>query len=121
MLKRCLRLRCPACGDASIVDRPFHIRHHCPVCLALFKREDGFFVGAILANVVITEMVILVFCLFLLLVLGANYDSVLVLLFAVALVFPVAFYHHSWSFWLGFDYLVESLPKYKPYRSSSSG
>ena len=117
VLKRCLRLRCPACGETSIVERPFHIRHHCPVCLSLYKREDGFFVGAILANVVITELVILIFCFFCLLVLGADYESVLVVLFGVALIFPLLFYHHSWSFWLGFDYLVESLPKYKPYRT----
>ena len=119
VLKRSLKLLCPACGETSIVDRPFHIRHHCPVCQSLFKREDGFFVGAILANVVITELVILVFCFFCLLVLGARYESVLVVLFIVALIFPVAFYHHSWSFWLGFDYLVESLPKYRQYRSPS--
>ena len=37
---------------------------------------------------------------------GANYEGVLVVLFIVALIFPVAFYHHSWSLWLGFDYLV---------------
>jgi uncharacterized protein (DUF983 family) len=117
VLKRCLKLRCPSCGLTSIVERPFHIRHHCPECLALYKREDGFFVGAILANVVITELVILVFCLFSLLVIGADYESVLVLLFIVALIFPIGFYHHSWSLWLGFDYLVESLPKYKQYRS----
>jgi hypothetical protein len=85
--------------------------------MALYKREDGFFVGAILANVVITELVILVFCLFSLVVIGARYERVLVVLFVVALIFPIAFYHHSWSFWLGFDYLVESLPKYRPYRS----
>ena len=117
VLKRCLKLHCPACGESSIVERPFHIRHHCPDCLALYKREDGFFVGAILANVVITELVILLYCFFMLLVIGAEYQSVLVVLFIVALIFPVAFYHHSWSFWLGFDYLVESLPKYKQYRS----
>src|SRR5687768_18560166 len=64
VLKRCLKLLCPACGESSIVERPFHIRHHCPNCLSLYKREDGFFVGAILANVVITELVILVFCFF---------------------------------------------------------
>jgi uncharacterized protein (DUF983 family) len=119
VLKRCLRLHCPACGETSIVERPFHIRHHCPVCLALYKREDGFFVGAILANVVITELVILLFCMFSLLVIGAGYEKVLVVLFVVAFIFPIAFYHHSWSFWLGFDYLVESLPKYRPYRSQS--
>ena len=87
--------------------------------MSLFKREDGFFVGAILANVVITELVILLYCIFMLLVIGAKYESVLVVLFIVALIFPVAFYHHSWSFWLGFDYLVESLPKYRQYRSPS--
>ena len=118
VLKRSFKLLCPACGETSIVERPFHIRHHCPVCMSLYKREDGFFVGAILANVVITELVILVFCFFCLLVLGADYEKVLVVLFIVALLFPVAFYHHSWSLWLGFDYLVESLPKYRGTRIS---
>ena len=112
VLKRCLRLLCPACGGARIVAQPFRIRHHCPNCLSLFKREDGFFVGAILANVVITELVILLLCFFFLLIVGVPYASVLVLLFVMALLFPVAFYHHSWSLWLGFDYIVESLPKY---------
>lgn len=82
--------------------------------MSLFKREDGFFVGAILANVVTTELVILLVCFFCLLVIGADYESVLVLLFIMALTFPVAFYHHSWSLWLGFDFIVESLPKYDP-------
>ena len=80
--------------------------------MAIFKREEGFFVGAILANVVTTELVILVVCFFFLLVVGAAYDRVLIVLFLMAVIFPVAFYHHSWSLWLGFDYLVESLPKY---------
>jgi uncharacterized protein (DUF983 family) len=114
VLGRCLRLRCPACGESRIVTQPFHIRHHCPNCLSLFKREDGFFVGAILANVVTTELVILVVCFFFLLIVGADYERVLVLLFVMALIFPVAFYHHSWSLWLGFDFIVESLPKYDP-------
>lgn len=113
VLNRCLRLRCPACGESRIVTHPFHIRHHCPQCYALFKREDGFFVGAILANVVTTELVILLVCFFSLLIIGATYEHVLVVLFVMALVFPVAFYHHSWSFWLGFDFIVESLPQYK--------
>ena len=69
--------------------------------------------GAILANVVTTELAILVVCFFCLLILGADYSKVLVLLFIMALIFPVAFYHHSWSLWLGFDFIVESLPKYK--------
>jgi hypothetical protein len=71
-------------------------------------------VGAILANVMITEFVILLICFVWLMILGSSYETVLVGLFLVALLFPVAFYHHSWSLWLGFDYLIESLPKYDP-------
>lgn len=109
---RALKLRCPACGQSSLIDRPFHIKHHCPSCRSLFKREEGFFVGAILANVITTEFVILAVCLISLLVVGASYQTVLVGLFVLALLFPLAFFHHSWSLWLAFDYLIESLPKY---------
>jgi uncharacterized protein (DUF983 family) len=110
-LARCLRLRCPVCGRASIVERPFKIKHHCPACNALFMREAGFFVGAILINVVTTEFVILAMYILSLVILGLDYQVVLTVLFAAALLFPIAFYHHSWSIWLGFDHLVEGLPK----------
>ncbi len=112
VLLRCLLLKCPACGRSSIAMKAFRIRHHCPTCRALYKREDGFFVGAILGNVMMTEFVILITCAIWLMLIGSNYETVLVGLFVVALLFPVAFYHHSWSFWLGLDYLVEGLPKY---------
>jgi uncharacterized protein (DUF983 family) len=112
VLLRSLLLQCPACGQASIVKGPFQIRHHCLSCRSLFKREEGFFVGAILGNVMMTEFVILATCFIWLMVIGSSYETVLAGLFIVALLFPVAFYHHSWSFWLGFDYLVEGLPKY---------
>ena len=72
--------------------------------------------GAILANVMVTEFVILAASVVSLTVLGTNYETVLVILFVLALLFPPAFYHHSWSLWLGFDYLVESLPKYEDKR-----
>jgi uncharacterized protein (DUF983 family) len=112
VLSRAIRLRCPACGQSSLIQRPFHIRHHCPICRSLFKREEGFFVGAILANVITTEFIILVVCLFSLLVVGASYEKVLIGLFVVAVTFPLLFFHHSWSLWLALDYLIESLPKY---------
>jgi hypothetical protein len=111
-LSRCLRLRCPACGLSSIVERPFQIKHHCPACRALFKREEGFFVGAIVSNVLTTELAVLVAYLVCLPLASTRFDLLLGILFAVALLFPVAFYHHSWSVWLSADYLVESLPKY---------
>src|SRR2546423_84659 len=110
-LLRSLRLRCPVCGLSSIFQRPFKVRHHCPSCGALFQREEGFFVGAITINVVTTELIILVLYLVCLLTIG-NYQLILTVLFIAGLLFPVAFYHHSWSIWLSLDHLIESLPQY---------
>jgi len=62
-------------------------------------------------NVVMSEIIILLVCFIALLLFGTEYSTVLGVLFAVAVVFPVVFYHHSWSLWLAFDYLVESLPE----------
>jgi|SRR5882724_11455183 len=111
-LGRCLKLKCPACGEASIVGRPFQVKERCAVCGVIFKREEGFFVGAIMANVVATEATILIayfICLFLI----SNEQTMLTILFIVGVTFPLVFYHHSWSLWLGLDHLIEELPRSK--------
>ena len=109
---RSVRLCCPACGRAAIAARPFRIRHHCPQCRALFQREEGFFVGALSINVVTTELVLLAVYYFCLLALDARDAVTFPIVCAAAVLFPVVFYHHSWSIWLGLDYLLEGLPRY---------
>ena len=108
-LGRCLKLQCPACGNAPAFGRPFHVNDRCPACRVIFKREEGFFVGAIMANVIATEAVILLAyfaCLFLI----SNEQTMLTILFVLGIIFPLAFYHHSWALWLGMDHLIEGLP-----------
>lgn len=65
-----------------------------------------------MVNVMITEFVILTAFLISLPLFSFDDKLVIKLLVGLALVFPLAFYHHSWSIWLGFDHLVESLPMY---------
>jgi uncharacterized protein (DUF983 family) len=108
---RCLKLLCPACGNASIVERPFNLKHRCTACDVIFKREEGFFVGAIMANVVATEVLILVVYFSCLLFTGLDERITLTILFVVGVTFPLAFYHHSWALWLGIDHLIEGLSK----------
>jgi len=110
-LGRCLKLRCPACGRAPIFGRPFNVKVHCTACGVVFKREEGFFVGAIMANVGATEVLILLVYLLSLLLTNLNEQKMLTALFVVGLTFPLAFYHHSWSFWLGLDHLIEGLSR----------
>jgi uncharacterized protein (DUF983 family) len=110
ILGRVLRLRCPVCGAASVFERPFRVRHHCPACRALFKREEGFFVGAIAINLVATEGFTILLCFVGLLFF--EFRSLFTALFATALLLPVLFYHHAWAVWLGFDHFIETLPRY---------
>jgi uncharacterized protein (DUF983 family) len=109
-LLRGLALRCPVCGRASVAARPFRIRRRCPRCGAVFQREEGFFVGAIAINLVTTEAAVLLVYGACLLAGVQDFQLLLSALLAVALLFPVVFYHHSWSLWLSIDHIVESLP-----------
>lgn len=111
-LARAARLRCPACGRSSVFKAPFRIRHHCPDCAALFQREAGFFVGAIMVNMVVTETAALAFYFAALQTVGFSEGLIFTVALPLAFVLPVLFYHHSWSLWLGFDHVVERLPKY---------
>ena len=108
---RSLKLKCPVCGRSSIVQRPFNLKHRCDSCGVIFKREEGFFVGAIMANVVATELLILVVYFACVLLTNFGDQTTLAILFAVGVVFPLLFYHHSWSLWLGLDHLIEGLQR----------
>ena len=107
---RSLKLKCPVCGRASIVQRPFNLKHRCDSCCTIFKREEGFFVGAIMANVIATEVFILIAYFALLLLTTLSDRATFIILFALAIAFPLTFYHHSWSLWLAMDHLIEGLP-----------
>jgi hypothetical protein len=65
-------------------------------------------------NVVTTEAAVLAAAGLCLLLLPGRAATLLSLLFAVGLLFPVAFYHHAWSLWLAGDHLVEGLPRRRP-------
>lgn len=110
-LWRCLKLQCPACGRASVFERPFNVKARCTACGVIFKREEGFFVGAILANVVATEAFILLVYFACILLTNFDYQTTLTILFVVGVSFPLTFYHHSWALWLGLDHLIEGLPR----------
>ena len=105
-----MRLRCPACGQSRIFARLFQVKENCEACGVVFKREEGFFVGAIMVAVVTTELLIVLVYLISLPVVAAHYQFVIGVLLVLALLFPVAFYHHSWSIWLSFDHFIEGLP-----------
>jgi uncharacterized protein (DUF983 family) len=108
---RSIKLQCPVCGQASIVKRPFNLKHRCDSCGVIFKREEGFFVGAIMVNVVATEVIIVAIYLACITLTTINERVMLTTLFVVGITFPLAFYHHAWALWLAVDHLIEGLSR----------
>lgn len=66
-----------------------------------------------MANVIATEVFILIIYFALLLLTTLSDRTTFIILFTVAVAFPLMFYHHSWSMWLAMDHLIEGLPQAK--------
>ncbi len=58
MLVRGFRRKCPQCGSGKLFRRWVTMVDDCPRCGYHFEREEGFFLGAIVVSVIITELVI---------------------------------------------------------------
>ena len=54
---RAVRLRCPNCGQGTLVRRWFGLHDRCPVCQVWLEREEGYFLGAMAVNLIIGEFV----------------------------------------------------------------
>jgi uncharacterized protein (DUF983 family) len=55
MLWRGVRKKCPVCGGGRLFTRWFVMKEHCPTCGFAFEREEGFFLGAFVINIAVTE------------------------------------------------------------------
>jgi uncharacterized protein (DUF983 family) len=107
IMLRGLRLRCPACGQSSLFKSMFKMHDECSHCGMVFMREQGYFIGAIYVNVIVTETLIFLAYLVCLLTLPAADQTVYTILFVLALVIPLAFNRHARSIWLSFDYIID--------------
>jgi uncharacterized protein (DUF983 family) len=104
-MARGLRRRCPRCGNGGIFDSYFKLKQRCPTCGYSFERESGYWVGAIIINMAVAEIVF--FVLFIAVVLATMPDVDWVALLVVALVtnaiMPVIFYPFSKTVWMAGD------------------
>lgn len=107
MLWRGVRRRCPRCGAGGVFASYFDLDERCHGCGLGFEREEGYWLGAMIINLVATE------ALFGLLLVGGMlltwptvpWTTLLVAGIAVNAVFPLAFYPWSKTLWLATDLL----------------
>ncbi len=105
MLRRGARLRCPRCGGGGLFAGWFRMHAACPTCGLDFEREEGYWTGAVMVNLAVTEAIFVV--VFLAMVLATAPDVpwtvVLVVVVGANVVVPIAFYPFSRTLWLAGD------------------
>lgn len=60
MLWRGVTMRCPVCGSRGLFRRWTHMIEQCPRCDWRFEHEEGYWVGAMAFNIVLTELIFIV-------------------------------------------------------------
>ncbi len=59
LLGRGLRRRCPACGGAPVYCGAYALRASCPRCGLCLEREEGYYLGAMLLNLLAAELLVI--------------------------------------------------------------
>ena len=107
ILIRGLMLRCPDCGQTSLYSSLFKMKHHCAHCGLVFEREQGYFMGALYINVIVTESLLLSLFILYYMIRPVSEDWLYIILFGLALLLPLIFFRHSRSLWLSIDHIIE--------------
>ena len=104
---RAARLRCPHCGGKPVLRSWFHLRDRCGVCGLRLERGEAedYYLGGMLLNLVLSELVFAVLFLVLLIALWPNvpWTALEYGIAAAVLVAPFLFYPMSKLLWLAFD------------------
>ncbi len=108
LLLRGMLLRCPRCGSGGLFTRWFRIAVRCPRCEYRFEREEGFFLGAYVINIGVSQLVAVAFIA--VSIIATLPDPPVGKLIAIGLVVVVAtpfvFYPFSKTIWTAFDMIM---------------
>ncbi|MEX0659742.1 MAG: DUF983 domain-containing protein [Egibacteraceae bacterium] len=107
-LVRALRKRCPHCGASGIFTSWGQMAAHCPGCGYTFEREEGYWVGAMIVNLGMAQLLFAVILLGSMILTWPDVPWVtVVVLSALAMVgFPTWFYPRSKTIWVWVDATV---------------
>lgn len=117
MVARGFTKRCPRCGGGRLFGSWFKMKERCPRCGYRFIREEGFWLGAYVINIAVSEialgMVIVAMIGFLATNHRVNPWFWIAIGGAVQLVVPTFFYPFSRTVWAAFDLIMHPLEPYE--------
>jgi uncharacterized protein (DUF983 family) len=99
-----LRLRCPRCRRGRMFRSSLVMNDPCPVCGMVFRREEGYFLGAMYCSYIIATVLLTAFY-FGLAALLPGWSSIAVALLALVPYLPLipAVFRYSRMLWIYFD------------------
>ncbi len=109
MLGRACMVRCPKCGRGPVLQHWLRLRERCGSCQQLLERgERDYFVGAMMFNLALAEILFTVAFVTTLVAMwpNVNWDVLQVILPAGMVVTPVLLYPVSKLLWLAFDLML---------------
>ncbi len=119
MLLRGIGKRCALCGGGRLFAAWFRMADRCPTCQYRFEREEGFFLGAYVMNLVIAQdLVMLLAVVPTILLLNADAEAslrpVLVGGFVAAVLAPPFFYPWSKTLWVAIELIMRPVDEVEP-------
>jgi uncharacterized protein (DUF983 family) len=109
VLWRAVRLRCPHCGGGPVLEHYFKMRARCGNCgLALERGERDYFIGSMMFNLVVAELLFVAAFVATLVTTWPNvpWDTLEWAAPLAMLAAPFALFPFSKLTWLGFDILL---------------
>jgi uncharacterized protein (DUF983 family) len=106
---RALTLRCPWCGSFRTFLRGWFRRYpRCRTCGIAWRREEGFELGAVTMNTIVTVGALTVFMVvgFVMTVPDVPVFEFVVGLMAVGILMPILIYPFTYTMWLALDLTV---------------
>lgn len=119
MVLRGAAKRCASCGGRGLFAGWFRMAERCPRCGYRFEREEGFFLGAYVVNLVIAQaLVVLLAIVPAIVLLAGDPDAGLLPVFAGgvvgAVLAPVAFYPFSKTIWVACELIMRPADVVEP-------
>ncbi|MEY2469575.1 MAG: hypothetical protein QOF21_2273 [Actinomycetota bacterium] len=113
MVLRGMFLRCPRCGGKKLFQTFFTLKPRCPTCGYKIQREEGFWLGGYVMNIVIGESLfgiyLLVFAGYLINNPDARLGPWVIAAVVLAIVPPILFFPVSRTSWMAIDLLIHPL------------
>ncbi|MBA2609831.1 MAG: DUF983 domain-containing protein [Actinobacteria bacterium] len=117
MIWRGVRIRCPRCGGGKLFKSFFKLKERCPTCGYKIVREEGFWLGGYVMNVVIGEGLLAIYLLIFAARVIANPDlhirPWLAGAIALAIIPPALFFPMSRTTWMAMDLQMHPLEPYE--------